>query len=142
MGEEVQLDRIVADKSSEYAEMTESMGISVHLDIHPTVILFHQQLAEIIIGNLFNNAIRYNKRGGHIDIALEHNLLTIANTSANDQLDYSKLYKRFYRPHSTDEGNGLGLSIVKQICDMAGFTIVYKYAEGLHSFQVAFDNSF
>lgn len=142
LNEEVRLDKIIEDKYEEYCEMAEAMEVHIAISIQPLTIVFHSGLAEIIIGNLFNNAVRYNKPGGSIEIALKDKRLTITNTSANQELDGVKLFKRFYRQHQTDEGNGLGLSIVKQICDMAGYSIIYQYSEGRHRFTIIFAGNF
>ena len=142
LNEEIRLDNIVADKYEEYSEMAETMGLSITVNVQPLTILFHHHLAEIIVSNLLNNAIRYNKPGGIIDIILMDKMLTISNTSENQQLDSSKLFKRFYRQQNSDEGNGLGLSIVKQICDMAGYSISYQYADDMHNFTIKFNETF
>jgi two-component system, OmpR family, sensor histidine kinase QseC len=52
-------------------------------------------------------------------------------------LDPGKIARRFYRhPKTRPDGNGLGLSIVDQICEMAGYTLHYYYHNGLHTFSV------
>ena len=136
--ETVRLDRIIEEKWTEYAEMAEEMHLTVKLNLQPVTILFHHHLAEIVVSNLFNNAIRYNKAGGNIEIVLNNQQLTISNTSTNSQLDNTKLFKRFYRNQSSEEGNGLGLSIVKQICDTAGYTLSYQYMKDWHTFIISF----
>lgn len=139
LNEQVQLDVVIADKCAEYAELMEAMNLTVNLNLQPTTILFHQHLADILINNLLNNATRYNKPGGVIDIELQNNRLTISNTSATQQLDLNKLFKRFYRDDNSQEGTGLGLSIVKQICEMAGYTIDYEYSNDKHTFIIMFN---
>ena len=63
----------------------------------------------------------------------------ISNTSDNAPLDEQKVFKRFYRnSNNVQEGNGLGLSIVKQIADMAGYRVMYAYTNGLHVFIINF----
>ncbi len=137
LNEEVDLDRVIKDKCMEYAEMAGSSQLLISLSLQPTTILFHQHLAEIIVSNLFNNAIRYNCPGGTVHITLKDLCLTISNSSPYQQLDHSKLFKRFYRGDHSEEGSGLGLSIVKQVCDMAGYTIKYQYAGGRHDFTIS-----
>lgn len=138
LNETISLDKIINDKCTEYAEMADAMQLKINLSLQPTYLLFHQQLAEILISNLLNNATRYNKPGGKIDIILKDNILSISNTSDNGQLDNTRLFKRFYRDTTSSEGTGLGLSIVKQICDMAGYAISYRFLEGRHDFIINF----
>lgn len=138
LNEDVRLDNIVEDKCTEYSEMIETMHLDISLTKEPVTIKFHHQLAEILVSNLMNNAIRYNKKGGSIKIALHAHQLTVSNTSANEQLDSDKLFKRFYRGNNIEDGTGLGLSIVKQICDLAGYAIEYTYNAGWHDFTIYF----
>ncbi len=138
LNEEISLDSIVAAKCNEHTEMAEAINLDMKLSLQPTTILFHQHLAEIIVSNLYNNAIRYNKPGGRVEIVLADNVLSVSNTSDHQQLDSSKLFKRFYRDGVTEEGNGLGLSIVKQICDVAGYPVSYEYSDGVHTFRIVF----
>jgi signal transduction histidine kinase len=141
LNEKINLDKIVTDKYEEFGEMASAMNLSIKLHIEPVVLLFHQQLAEIIISNLLNNAIRYNRPSGEIEISLNDTLLTVSNTSDKGKLDSTKLFKRFYRDADSSEGTGLGLSIVKQICDMAGYSITYSYYEARHEFKLNFNQS-
>ena len=136
LNEEVRLDIVIKDKCREYAEMAGGLQLGILLNLQPTTILFHKHLAEIIVSNLFNNAIRYNMTGGDVEITLKDYNFTINNTSTYPQLDSNKLFKRFYRDAHSDDGSGLGLSIIKQICDMAGYTIKYQYVNGRHDFTI------
>ncbi len=135
---QVALDKVITEKYGEYAEMAEAMKLSYHGNLQSVSLLFHQQLAEIVISNLLNNAIRYNKQGGSIEIILKSESLSITNTSDNGVLDNTRLFKRFYRDTTTIDGTGLGLSIVKQICDLAGFAIRYNFSDGRHTFIIQF----
>ncbi|HXS36557.1 MAG TPA: HAMP domain-containing sensor histidine kinase, partial [Flavipsychrobacter sp.] len=140
LNEDVHLDKIIKDKCAEFWEMIEAKGIKVKLYLEPVPVFFHQHLAEIIISNLLNNAIRYNREKGTIEIILQPDYLSIANTSNFAELDKEKVFQRFYRHQGAqDEGNGLGLSIIKQICDFAGYTLVYQYISGEHLFKIIFN---
>jgi signal transduction histidine kinase len=136
LNEEVSLDTVIKDKSREYAEMAGTSQLKISLNLQPTTILFHKHLAEIIVSNLFNNAIRYNIAGGDVEITLKDLNLTISNSSPYPELDYNKLFKRFYRGAHSEDGSGLGLSIVKQVCDMVGYSIKYQYVNDRHDFTI------
>ncbi|PZF73370.1 sensor histidine kinase [Taibaiella soli] len=141
LNEPVEIHEIIEEKLVEFSELMESRKIDLQVFLKPVDVVFHNQLAEIVIGNLFYNAIRYNKPGGKIEISLDLKRLMISNTSAVSMLDNDRLFQRFYRHEEVKEdGNGLGLSIVKQICDMAGYQLFYFYTEdSMHTFEVYFD---
>ena len=139
LNEKVRIDKIIEDKCSEYSDIAGAVHLSIKLSLQATTVLFHQHLAEILVSNLLNNAIRYNIRDGSIEIVLRDNTLNISNTSANAQLDNTRLFKRFYRNQTALEGSGLGLSIVKQICDVAEYGIAYRHEDGIHRFEINFN---
>ena len=75
-----------------------------------------------IIYNLCDNAIRYNKEGGKVEINIkkedDHIILTVADTGLGIPAEHhQRIFERFYRvdkSHSKETGGtGLGLSIVK-----------------------------
>lgn len=141
LNEYVAVHAIIEYKFIELVELSENKNLTTVLNIEPLSITFHRQLMEIMIGNLLYNAIRYNTPGGSIEINLDEKALVITNTSPLSRLDNDRLFQRFYRhPDVVEEGNGLGLSIVKQICDTGGFKLSYDYMEGKHKFSVAFVN--
>ncbi len=76
-----------------------------------------------IIYNLCDNAIRYNKDGGRVDIAIKKRgkstVITVADTGIGVPAEHqARIFERFYRvdkSHSKETGGtGLGLSIVKR----------------------------
>ncbi|MBD5159588.1 MAG: PAS domain S-box protein [Ruminococcus sp.] len=75
-----------------------------------------------IIYNLCDNAIKYNKDSGHVDIKISHIPTKILITVSDDGMGIppehiNRIFERFYRvdkSHSRQiKGTGLGLSIVK-----------------------------
>jgi signal transduction histidine kinase len=139
LNEEVQLDALVDEKCAEYSDVADAKDLKIDIHTEPVKILFHQHLAEIILNNLLGNAIRYNKTGGAISIILNKDQLLISNTSDIPELDKEQIFQRFYRSSDArEEGSGLGLSIVKQICELAGYHIEYKYEGGNHKFILKF----
>jgi two-component system sensor histidine kinase QseC len=139
LNEVVAFEQIIENKLSELAPLIEAKKIIVNKQLSRVHLMLHQQLADILIGNLLNNATRYTKEGGDISITLNHKELIVANASLLPALDEKRIFQRFYRHADTvQEGNGLGLSIVKQICDIAGYRLFYKYSAGQHIIEVLF----
>ncbi|MBS1586045.1 MAG: HAMP domain-containing histidine kinase [Bacteroidetes bacterium] len=142
LNEQVKLNGLIEDKIAEFRDLIDSRSITVKTHLEPVSVLFHQQLAEIVVSNLLNNAVRYNRTGGNIEIILEPGKLEIANTSNLLKISQEKLFQRFYRdPDVGEEGTGLGLTIVKQICEMAGYTLKYDFVSDRHIFSIAFQQS-
>ena len=76
-----------------------------------------------IIYNLCDNAIRYNKDGGRVDVSVKEKggnaIISVADTGIGIPEEHrARVFERFYRvdkSHSKETGGtGLGLSIVKR----------------------------
>ncbi len=106
---------------------------SVYVKIHPT-------LAEILLSNLLSNAIRHNLEGGKIEINLTKNFFRVSNTGFPPDVPPNELFKRFKKSNQSQESIGLGLSIVKQICEVNNFLVQYDFADGWHTITVYFDS--
>ena len=95
-------------------------------------------LAEILITNLFQNAIRHNTIGGKIMIDIKNNSLIIANTGEPLTIKPNDLFVRFKKNDASKESLGLGLSIVKSITQLYNYSITYNYHHELHIFTLKF----
>ncbi len=95
-------------------------------------------LADILITNLFQNAIRHNFEGGKIILVMVDNSLAISNTGPPLIIDNKDMFTRFKKNDSSKESLGLGLSIVKGITDLYKIDIHYKYDQSLHTFILNF----
>lgn len=95
--------------------------------------------AEILLSNLIQNAVRYNfATDGVIVIELTKRYFKISNTGAELRGDPQRLFDRFTKFNTNSESMGLGLSIVRQICEYYSFTIAYSYERDRHHFTVLF----
>lgn len=77
------------------------------------------QITELVY-NLTDNAIKYNKPGGSVNVEISPKTLTVSDTGIGIPEKYTeRIFERFFRvdkSHSkTVNGTGLGLSIVKHI---------------------------
>lgn len=137
--ENIAVDDLIKEKLIEFEELNADMKLKITADIKPVNISGNKKLVDILISNLLSNAIRYNVAGGSVFIKLTGSRLSISNNSFLPALDENKVFERFYRHADTkQDGNGLGLSIVKQICTIAGYNINYFYADDRHEFSIDF----
>lgn len=87
----------------------------------------HERVSEVV-GNLVRNAIRYNKDGGKVIVTLNYQMLCVEDSGigiAQENLD--KVFSRFFtvdKSHNGKNGGfGLGLAVVKKICNKSGWKI-------------------
>ena len=137
--EEIAVADLLTEKLAQFDDMITAKAIAVTSNLQPAAFNCNRQLADILISNLLNNAIRYNKPGGTVQLHLTTKELTVRNTSFLPALDEQKIFQRFYRhPNTKLEGNGLGLSIIRQICDEFEFAVRYTFNDQHHTFTIAF----
>jgi len=82
-----------------------------------------------IIANLLNNAAKYNKTKGEVRLSInaENSQLIIADTGGGIK-NPKKIFQRFYTEHK--QGVGIGLHIVKKLCDEMHIDIKVDTKEG------------
>jgi two-component system, OmpR family, sensor histidine kinase MprB len=85
------------------------------------------------VNNVLDNAARYSRPGGVVDVALGHGRLTVRDHGPGvDDDELPLLFERFFRGSGARErqGSGLGLAIVRQVVESHGGTVVAANAEG------------
>jgi signal transduction histidine kinase len=88
-------------------------------------IFFSKQLFNVLIENIISNSVKYNKTNGSINVIVRerrnHLDIEIIDTGLGmSETDISHIFERFYRSErnmNSISGVGVGLSIVKSICD-------------------------
>ena len=137
-GELVNMQQAVLSKIEEWQELVSSRKLLLNVQCDNVIVAFHHHLAEILVNNVLNNALRYTPEAGEIDIILNEEYLQVRNTAAAGKLDAEKVFQRFYKANDTGEGTGLGLAIIKEICSLAGFEATYLFEDGKHVFTIYF----
>jgi signal transduction histidine kinase len=139
--EKIDFSKIVLKHIENFEELIAAKHITTVVNIAPGVKLkINEDLAEILISNLITNAIRHNLDKGSIDINLSSQFFIISNTGAPPDRDPGELFERFRKDKVSSESLGLGLSIVKKICEQYQFSIDYVYSGNRHITTVGFNN--
>lgn len=97
----------------------------------------NRSLTEVLLNNLVLNAIRYTDSQGKIEVKLSPKGLKIRN-SGKKPLSKKLLFKRFSKLSTEKGGNGLGLSIVSEICKFHRWKIEYRFKNDSHEFLIRF----
>jgi signal transduction histidine kinase len=103
-------------------------------------LLMDQGLADLLIGNLMKNAIVHNIEGGAIVLETRPGSLLIKNDGPPLEFDQEELFTRFVRDTRRSGNFGLGLSLVKKVCETYFFSIDYSYDNQQHMFKVTFSD--
>ena len=89
-------------------------NLRMRLDSDNSSLFTNKDMLVRILDNLISNACKYNKENGQVDIILRNYILTIKDTGLGIQ-NPQKIFNRHYIEN--DSGIGIGLHIVKKLCD-------------------------
>ena len=122
--ENVDLMQIACEVVDSLQPFASELSVSLTLTGESTPMNGIRQSLSLMIHNLCDNAIKYNKKGGSVNVNIEHNdkevLLTVSDTGIGIKPEFQeRIFERFYRVDKSRSramgGTGLGLSIVKHI---------------------------
>lgn len=88
--------------------------VQYKMTIDKTVLETNKDAFTRILDNLLSNAGKYNSANGEVNIVLQGSSLTIQDTGKGIKHP-SKVFDRYYKEQ--DRGIGIGLHIVKKLCD-------------------------
>ena len=123
--QDIELKELVKQRVEYFSSLLDMKKIEVVLRLESNVVL-HIDSKKIskLIDNILSNAIKYNKIGGSIFITLKEDSLSIKDTGKGIKKEYIDLmFERYARFDSAVGGFGIGLNIVKMICDEYNLTI-------------------
>lgn len=128
---------LLTTKLRQFEELFERDGLIVQTTIGKASVKMSKYLVDILLNNLFSNAVRHNIPNGEIGVLLTDQYLYISNTGKDLHLQ-AKLFSRFSKSVES-EGMGLGLAITKQICKLYGLALVHNNEMGRHYFTIYFN---
>ncbi len=110
----IDLKELIERRSEFFAAAYPKLHFIQHLE--PMKIHANIDAITRILDNLISNAAKYNTRNGSIEITLSASdkRLMIKDTGKGIK-NPKKIFQRFYKEH--DRGLGIGLHIVKKLCD-------------------------
>ncbi|WP_018344712.1 sensor histidine kinase [Cytophaga aurantiaca] len=124
-----------------FEELIAERNIQVEMNITKTIIIpANQILVETLLFNIISNAIKHNlEENGKIVIdTISKNVLEISNTGRPLPVAAERMFERFLKSSTSELSVGLGLSIVKKICDLYKFDIKYTCDGNIHTIRIEF----
>ncbi|WP_415407125.1 sensor histidine kinase [Sulfurovum sp. CS9] len=100
--------------------------IVYNISLGKTVLETNKDAFTRILDNLLSNAGKYNIANGQVSITLKDRYLSISDTGKGIK-NPSKVFDRYYKEQ--DRGIGIGLHIVKKLCDELRVPIKIKSKE-------------
>jgi signal transduction histidine kinase len=106
----------------------------IHLNfqyVHDFCLEAPASILKLLLGNVLRNAIAYTKEG-NITVTVESPYIKIADTGKGISTEHlPRIFDRHFRVENSESmGSGVGLAIVKRICDRYGWPIDISSAAG------------
>lgn len=125
--ETINLTETLAEIVLSYEEIIESKGLELVCDFDDDVIIKSvPSYLEIVWNNLLSNAIKFTQ-SGKISVSLKKEkdkvVVKVADTGCGISAETGKhIFEKFYQGDTShsQEGNGLGLALVKNVIDIIG----------------------
>lgn len=127
----LKLQTLLEDLAMEFEPIAKDKGLSFTLKNLDVIVYTDAQLLSRALRNLITNAINYTQSGGVVLaarlIANKTVSICVVDSGAGiEKSEQKRIFESFYRSNATREtveGYGLGLSIVKVICEQLGMRL-------------------
>ncbi len=138
--EKINASVLVEDIVDDYKELIHLKGLKLEVKIEEDVLIkSNATLFEILVNNLLKNSIKHNLTSkGYVSIHLNNDYLEVKNSGKALHTDPEKLFGRFKKENHQTNSLGLGLSIIKKICEVNNMKVEYTCFEENHLLRVYF----
>ena len=99
-------------------------GLALRIDIEPAATLMASRSAFcLVLANLVRNAVRYTE-AGHIRVSMDMSRVVVSDSGIGISPDQmSRIFERNFRGDDAQDGFGIGLDIVRRICEQMGWRV-------------------
>lgn len=132
--EPVALRHCVDDAAGPYRDEMTRKGLAFELRIPEDAVLqLDRKALQLVLANLIRNAVVYTDRG-YVRVSYDARRLTVSDSGPGiAHGDRAQVFKRHYRGDGKPEGLGLGLAIVRRVCEDFGWKIEVQSNPGAGS---------
>jgi len=128
--EEVDVRGLVGEVIEEFREELEKKNMKVNVLLEVDHVKTDRFAFRTILKNLLSNAVKYSYSGSTISVFLGPDRLSVKDEGIGiKDEEKDRIFERFYRGSEAVRmapGSGLGLSIVKHLCNMMGYSLEVK----------------
>lgn len=136
------LSQFVMERVDYFNEVAIGNGLHIQTHISPELYVeMNETELQRICDNNLSNAIKYSYENKTVSIYLhreKNDIILIFENYGKEIENPEKLFDRYYREHESRGGFGLGLSIVKEICDKNTIRVFIESAQGVTRFFYRF----
>ena len=120
-GEPIDIAEVLQKSISYYKPLCESKGIEVEVDLQNHIFTIPEAQLKLLFGNLIGNAIKYSPANSTLKLQIKNGVFRIKDQGIGiEEKRQKEIFKKFKRGTEYSGGFGVGLSIVKSICEEYG----------------------
>ncbi len=125
------LQQVLRKSADYYRPLCESKQIALQIMTEPFSFAMPEAEAQLLFGNLIGNAVKYSPPRSVIRLTLEEGCVTVEDEGIGiPEENRERIFRRFERGTFSGGGFGVGLSVVKRICDEYGIGLSLHSVEG------------
>lgn len=129
--ENLALHTLLQERLEYFSPFFEQKALQVRTHLVPSYIFASAEKMSCVLDNLLSNAIKYNKKGGEIEIVLGQGSLSIGDSGCGmADSQKGRIFERYVRCNEYQGGFGIGLTLVKRICDEYDIDIEVQSQQG------------
>ena len=140
--EELDFSTFLIDRVEFFEEIASGNHHKIITTITPSInISFNPLELQRVIDNNISNAIKFGKKNTDIVVSLtkqESIIILSFLSNSNKIVDTQQIFEPFHQEESDNVGFGLGLEIVRSICDKEGIKVAVSSDESMTIFEYRF----
>ncbi len=136
--ERFDLGETLCELALQFEELIERKSIEFIPDLEEGVVIYSSKsYLEMVFNNLLSNAVKFTDEGGRVALSLKKQgdkaVVCVADSGCGISPDVGgRIFEKFYQGDTShaQEGNGLGLALVKKVVDILGGEISVESERG------------
>jgi len=122
--------KVIQEVLSDYQKKINAKNLQVKVECPVETIKADRFIIYTIIRNLISNAIKYSHFDSIIECRFTENLITVKDTGIGiREEERIRVFERFFRGTESfkhAQGSGLGLPLVKYLCEICGYKVWFE----------------
>jgi two-component system OmpR family sensor kinase len=115
--EEFDLKDLISESVEFFQDISITKNIVLNSNLESCLIKMDRTKTQKLVNNLISNAIKYSKSNSSINISLKDNIFSVEDFGIGiSPSEQAEIFKRYKRGNNIEGGFGIGLDIVKRVC--------------------------
>lgn len=120
-----------------FENLWEEKGIEIDVDLDDVMVKYDENMLEMVWNNLISNAVKFTEKGGFVSVKLRKDMgyavVSVTDSGCGmDEGTKKHIFDKFYQGDTShsQQGNGLGLALVKKVIEIVKGEIEVDSKEG------------